>query len=99
MVLVYFRQGYAVFTCTHCIYEGYYANNKRHGKGKETDNYGNIYEGDFAEGDFVSGKVSYANGDVYIGNCKNDDRHGRGKLITIDGDIFEGEWENDEFKG
>ena len=40
-----YRHGYAVFSYPAGVYEGYYAHNKRHGNGKETDTLGNIYEG------------------------------------------------------
>ena len=88
------RQGYAVFTCPHCTYEGVYVNNKRHGKGKETDSLGNVYEGQYVDGDFVQGKISYSNGEVYVGYCKNDEPSGLGKMLTLNGDLLEGEWKD-----
>ena len=44
-----------------------YANNRRHGKGKEVDNYGNVFVGSFENGDAIRGKMEYASGDIYIG--------------------------------
>lgn len=79
---------------------GEYVENKRHGKGKETDAEGNIFDGQFENGDFVKGKVFYSNDDIYIGEFKDDARHGRGKFIRFeDGEEFEGMWEDDVFKG
>ena len=83
-----------------CLCTGEYANNKRNGRGKETDNLGNIFEGLFESGDFVSGKVFYENDDIYVGKFKDDCRHGQGKLIRFeDGAVLEGQWENDLFLG
>ena len=93
------REGYAKFTHPFGIYEGLYLNNKRHGKGREVDNAGNIFEGQFLNGDAVNGKMTYTNGEIYIGEFKDDLKHGRGKLFTIDGDIREGLYIDDEFVG
>ena len=93
------REGSAKFTHPFGIYEGSYCNNKRHGKGREVDNAGNIFEGEYLNGDAVKGKMSYACGEIYVGELKDDMKHGRGKLFTIDGDIQEGLFVNDEFVG
>lgn len=90
------RHGYAVFTYPGGRYEGMYANNKRHGHGREEDDAGNIYDGEFVRGDFVRGTIRYSNGDVYTGEVKDDDRHGQGKLVTKAGKVLEGRWEEDE---
>jgi len=90
------REGAAVFEHPYGKYEGEYLNNKRHGKGRETDMAGNCFTGRFENGDAVEGKMEYADGSVYIGSMKDDSREGRGKLLTEDGDVIEGLWENDE---
>lgn len=79
---------------------GEYCNNKRHGKGKETDTEGNVFDGEFENGDFVRGKVFYSNDDIYIGEYKDDGKHGQGKLIRFDdGAELEGNWVDDVFQG
>jgi hypothetical protein len=79
---------------------GEYQNNKRHGKGKDTDKAGNCYDGQFANGDFVRGKVFYSNDDIYVGEFKDDMRHGVGRMIRFDdGAEFEGLWECDMYLG
>lgn len=94
------RDGVAVFTYPGGTYEGEYVNNKRHGQGKETDDAGNVFIGQFENGDFVLGKIFYENGDIYVGACKDDCRHGRGKLLRLeDGVELDGTWIEDEFQG
>jgi hypothetical protein len=79
---------------------GEYQNNKRHGKGKDTDKAGNCYDGQFANGDFVRGKVFYSNDDIYVGEFKDDMRHGVGRMIRFDdGAEYEGLWECDMYLG
>ena len=59
------RQGKAKFTCKTGVYEGEYFENKRHGDGKEMDCSGNVFKGQFENGDPKKGVLSYANGDIY----------------------------------
>lgn len=74
--------------------------NKRHGKGKETDAEGNVFDGQFENGDFVKGKVFYSNDDIYVGEFKDDCRHGKGKFIRFeDGEEMDGQWVDDVFQG
>jgi len=92
------REGRATFTTPYGSYEGQYLNNKRHGAGKETDAQGNVTEGEWTEGVLTRGKVSYSNGDIYIGQLNDSsERHGQGKLLTADGDVMDGQWVEDEF--
>lgn len=93
------RHGYAVFTYPGGRYEGQYQNNKRHGRGKDEDDAGNMFDGEFQRGDFVRGTVTYAKGDIYTGEVKDDSRSGQGKLVTRTGKGFEGLWDDDEFMG
>jgi hypothetical protein len=91
------RHGHATFTYPGGRYEGQYQNNKRHGRGRDEDDAGNIFDGEFVVGDFVRGTVTYANGDIYTGEVKDDSRSGRGKLVTRTGKVLEGVWDDDEF--
>ena len=47
----------------------------------------------------LSGRISYADGTVYVGEVKDDNRHGHGKFLSEDGDILDGQWIDDEFVG
>jgi hypothetical protein len=38
------------------------------------------------------GKMTYANGDVYVGEFKDGKRQGIGKIIYANGDVYEGGW-------
>jgi hypothetical protein len=79
---------------------GEYFENKRHGRGKETDAEGNVFDGQFENGDFVKGKVQYSNGDIYVGEFKDDCRHGKGKFISYEeGEEMDGQWVDDVFQG
>ena len=93
------RHGKALFKHSAGVYKGHYFENKRHGKGKATDQAGNVLEGEWERGSAVRGKISYENGDVYIGELNEDEeRHGAGKFINADtGAVLVGRWENDEF--
>jgi hypothetical protein len=93
------RHGKALFGHSAGVYEGHYCETKRHGRGKEMDLAGNIFEGAYERGNAVRGKMSYENGDVYIGELNEDEeRHGEGKFINADtGEVLVGRWENDEF--
>lgn len=94
------RHGHARFSYPGGVYEGSYAENKRHGQGKDTDSAGNVFEGEWRRGDFVHGKITYQNGDMYEGEVFDDDRHGQGKFIRAsDGQVLEGGWVSDEFVG
>ena len=48
-----------------------------------------IYENDKR----VSGKMIYANGEIYEGEFKGDIRHGQGKMTSVTGDVYEGYFE------
>lgn len=85
-----------IFTHPFGRYEGSYRDNRRQGHGKEVDLNGNSFVGEFREGDFYEGKVSYADGEVYVGTMRQDMKEGWGKLLTVDGDLLEGEWKEDE---
>ena len=38
------------------------------------------------------GKVTFSNGDVYVGNWEDGVKHGYGKYTWADGDTYEGNW-------
>jgi hypothetical protein len=46
-----------------------------------------------------TGRVVYANGDVYEGTFENDRRHGQGTFTGIDGYVYVGEWRDGRIEG
>ena len=45
-----------------------------------------------------NGKMTYINGDVYVGYWKNNEREGQGKMTYKNGDVYVGYWKNNERK-
>ena len=94
-------------------YEGYWLNNKPHGRGvvlvlrsaigssKGPKSLKTEYEGEFYEGKrHGNGKLFLANGDLFDGVFQNGKRCGQGKYITAaDGTTYVGEWLNDLMHG
>ena len=69
-------------------------------KVKQTFDNGDVYEGDFVNGNFHGkGKYTYADGTFYEGDFVNDKFHGKGKYTAPDGKIFEGDWKDGVFIG
>ena len=67
------------------------------GKGKGKYPNGDVYEGDWANGErHGKGKMTWANGSVYEGEWAYDNRHGKGKLTHANGNVYEGDWENNK---
>ena len=61
---------------------------------------GQVFQGEFEDGDAVKGTMNFSNGDVYIGEWKNDSRHGRGKFISCEtAEVQSGIWDDDTFLG
>lgn len=59
-------------------YEGEYANEKKHGRGKYSSANGDVYEGDFVEGKKSGqGVFTYASGNVYTGEYANGKQNGK----------------------
>lgn len=82
------------------LYEGYWKNNLRHGKGKYKWANGDIYEGDFVEGK-KSGKGIYIfqTGERYEGDWQNDVREGKGVIYAKDGKVMiDAIWKGDKIE-
>jgi hypothetical protein len=47
----------------------------------------------------IKGKLSWKNGDVYIGRLKHDKLHGSGILMCGNGDKYDGLWRHSKVKG
>ena len=76
-------------------------NTVKSGKGKMTYANGDIYEGDWKDGNISGkGKMTYANKDIYEGDWKDGKMSGKGKMSkTVDGKqiVVEGNFENGSF--
>ncbi len=57
------------------------------------------FKGEFEEGAFRKGTITYLDGATYVGEVVNNKPHGKGTLNTIEGETLEGTFENGEFKG
>ena len=80
-------------------YIGYFKNGMRNGKGTLSKKDGDIFEGEFLNGEFKKGKIIYKNGDEYNGSVVDEKKKGKGTYKFKNGDIYEGYFENDVFNG
>ena len=70
------------------------------GKGKKVYVSGNIYEGDFVNGEREGqGILKLKNGEIYTGQYANDFPNGKGKYVYVNGDIYEGDFVNGKRAG
>jgi len=81
-------------------YEGYWKNDRAHGKGTLTYSQGDRYVGDWVAGKkHGQGELQYANGDVFRGEWNDDHATGRGILSYSNGNVYEGGWLMDRRHG
>jgi hypothetical protein len=98
------NNGYGKFGFANAVYEGYFKNGKREGKGKTIAWDGGTYEGEYLN-DLPNGKGKYtfSNGTVYEGYWVNGNKSGQGIIIwgkgNNEGDKYEGAWYEDERTG
>ena len=82
------------------LYVGQWENDMPHGYGRMELPEGDLYEGQFRYGEFISGEVriSYADGSTFEGQVdtlrENGSWNGRGKLTFANGNTYEGEIRN-----
>ena len=70
------------------------------GTGKFDDGCGNIYDGQWKEGEpHGKGKIWWDNGEYYEGDFKNGSPHGKGKMTNEDGEVYEGGFAYGNFHG
>ena len=74
-------------------YQGYWENDKPSGQGTMKYANGNVYVGEWEDGEPVNGTLTYPNGDVYIGESWNGEPNGEGQMTYATGDVYEGPWE------
>jgi len=71
-----------------------------HGEGTFKDDAGNVYTGQWQDGQRNGkGVMTWANGDRYEGEFAGDLRHGQGTFIKADGTRYSGVWEYDHLTG
>lgn len=58
------------------------------------------YEGEWVEGNLIGeAKITYSNGDIYLGSIYNYEKHGKGYLYFNSGEKYEGEFSGGDFHG
>lgn len=77
----------------HHYQGGLKAGNQMHGRGIHTAPDGEVYAGDFVDGErHGQGRLRFPNGDVYSGDFRNNAMTGRGRLTWSNGDVYEGDF-------
>ncbi|MXY58767.1 MAG: hypothetical protein F4029_19000 [Gammaproteobacteria bacterium] len=67
--------------------------NQMHGRGTHTAPDGEVYTGDFVDGErHGQGVLKFPNGDVYSGDFRVGAMTGRGRLTWANGDVYEGDF-------
>jgi len=89
--------GFGKFGFTNAVYEGYFKNGKKEGKGKTIAWDCGTYEGDYVNGlPNGKGKYTYSDGSVYDGNWVDGNKTGKGIQVwgkgKAEGDRYEGDW-------
>jgi hypothetical protein len=70
----------------------------KEGHGKSQDNSGNIYSGDFANGQYSGyGEMNYNNGDRFVGHWENGVHHGKGSYFFNNGHVNTGEFSEGKY--
>lgn len=89
-----FKHGFGKYENANEIYEGYYKNNLKEGRGDLVfKNTGNAYSGDFLKGK-MHGKCVYnwKSGEQYIGDMFNGALHGYGEYSWPSGEKYVGQY-------
>jgi len=100
------RMGMGKFVDDENVYDGYYKDDKCHGKGLRTYKGGRTYSGDWEYNDATGKGVeikpipgSNTDCDKYDGEYIKGQRHGWGRMWYATGDVYEGEWEEGSREG
>ena len=80
-------------------YSGEWVKGKKSGKGKMEYGNGDVFEGEYTEGEIVNGTFIFRNGEKYIGDFFLGKFQGKGTYYYLNGDVYEGEWMNDMRNG
>ena len=82
------------------LYEGYWKDRMRNGKGRYIWANGDVYEGSYKDGlRHGKGTNIWSDGHTYIGNWVDSRREGKGLMVYPDGSKYEGTWKNDQPAG
>lgn len=82
------------------LFEGYFINGKKNGRGKYTWANGDVYDGMWKDGKRCGrGRISWSNGASFDGEWHDGKKHGRGTYTWADGTYYEGEFADGNFNG
>lgn len=82
------------------LFEGYFLNGKKNGRGKYTWANGDVYDGMWKDGKRDGyGKRIFKDGEKYEGQWHDGKKHGRGTYTWADGTYYEGEFADGNFNG
>lgn len=81
------------------LFEGYFLNGKKNGRGKYTWANGNVYDGNWVDGKCTGkGRISWSSGASFDGEWK-DNQMSEGKYSYADGSVYEGSFKNGKYDG
>lgn len=81
------------------LFEGYFLNGKKNGRGKYTWANGNVYDGNWVDGKCTGkGRISWSSGASFDGEWK-DNQMSEGKYSYADGSVYEGSFKNGKRDG
>ena len=81
------------------VYTGAAIGREPEGEGVMRRANGDVFEGTFHHGDYVSGRYTYAYGDRYTGSFQNNDPSGGGTYSWANGTVFTGSFANGQPNG
>jgi len=77
-------------------YKGQVENGKPNGQGTYTNPDGDMYEGEFKDGEEWNGTYTWYDGRKYYGEFKDGKKHGQGTYTISTGGKYIGEWKDGE---
>ena len=81
------------------LFEGYFLNGKKNGRGKYIWANGNVYDGNWVDGKCTGkGRISWSSGASFDGEWK-DNQMSEGKYSYADGSVYEGSFKNGKYDG
>lgn len=81
------------------LFEGYFLNGKKNGRGKYIWANGNVYDGNWVDGKCTGkGRISWSSGASFDGEWK-DNQMSEGKYSYADGSVYEGSFKNGKRDG
>ena len=81
------------------LFEGYFLNGKKNGRGKYIWANGNVYDGNWVDGKCTGkGRITWSSGASFDGEWK-DNQMSEGKYSFADGSVYEGSFKNGKYDG